>query len=118
MIFDPSIDTVKQGDTARTITGTLTFNSAAINLTGATVYLIFRRVQDYTGRHVSDDAVERTATVVSAAAGTVSYQLVADDTADSGLYHLEWEINFSGGTILRVPDKGYHRLVVQPNLEA
>ena len=101
--------TIKQHDTARALTDTLTIDGAAINLSGAAVVLVF---QDDQG----SAPVRRAASIVSAAAGTVSYQLIAADTAEAVTFTLEWDITFGDGSILTVPDNDYYRLIVKADL--
>lgn len=101
--------TLKKNDTGRLWTDTLKLNGAAIDLAGATVALLIRRAQ-------SPPATRRTAAVVSAAAGTVSYQPVADDVGTPGLFELEWEITFGTGGILTVPSVGYIELTIVDDL--
>jgi hypothetical protein len=111
-----AIATIKQDDTARYVEDTLEFNDAAINLTGATVVFVLRRIKDENGNVVNEDAVRRDAVVVSAVAGTVRYQLVAADTEDAGLYRCEWEVTLADLTILTVPDDGYNFLKILPDV--
>lgn len=99
---------IKRGDRP-TATDTLTRNGSAINLTGSTVSLIIQN-QD-TGK-----TYKRSATIVSAAAGTVSYAFVADDSAISGTYKLEWEITPGSGAIETVPNNGWINLEILADL--
>lgn len=65
--------------------------AAAVDLTGATVKWIIR--------HAST-TVEKTATIVSAAAGTVSYTTVAGDYAGpAGWWQQEWQATWPSGRI-------------------
>lgn len=101
---------IKRNDTARSIEDTLMFGGVVINLTGATVVLVLK----------SDlgTVVRRTAAVVSASAGTVRYTLVAGDwnTLTAGVWKTEWEVTISGGTVLTIPDDGYHTIEIVPDL--
>lgn len=101
--------TIKQHDTGRQWTDTLTINGVPINVTGCTIALLIRR-------KVSPAVVRRSAVVVSGAAGTVSYQPVSDDVANAGVFYLEWEITFPGGAQLSVPSDGYIELTIQSDL--
>lgn len=103
--------TFKQGDTALICLDTLTDSSgAAVNLTGATVKFVMR------ARSSNAATTNNTATIVSAAAGTVSYTLGAQDTALAGLYAQTWVVTFSGGTIETFPTVGYNTVEIQENL--
>lgn len=99
---------LKQHDTSRPITDTLTINGVAINLANATVSLIFR---------AADGTVtKRTATIVSAGFGQVQYTPIPADVATPGIFDLEWEIVFVDSTNLTVPTSGYIRLIIHPDL--
>lgn len=100
---------VKRHDTARALQDQLLLDGAAINLTGATVSICFKHL-------VNGTAWKRTATVTSAVTGQVSYTLIPADTETAGDYKVEWEITFSGGTILTVPDNDYHLLRILEDL--
>ena len=102
------IHTIKKGDTKRKFTDTLTLGGLPVDLTGATVQLLFKSGQ--TGVVVS-----RTATVVSAAAGTVEYQPIDADVAEAGAYLLLWKVTFPGSLYLHWPSDGYIRLNIEPN---
>lgn len=104
-----NIITIKQRDTARKISDTITVSGVPLNLAGATVVLVMKNA-------VGEAVTRRNATVVSAAAGTVEYQLVAGDTENVASFQIEWEVTVSGGGILTVPDSGYHWMDVIPDL--
>lgn len=97
----PTIDFyIKKGDTSPAIEGTLLDgNGDAVNLTGATLAFIYKR---------TDDAlpVERVATIVTAASGTVKYEWVEEDTATATYMTAEWEVTFQGGFIATFPNDG------------
>jgi hypothetical protein len=102
--------TIKRGDTAQTIADTLLLNGAPLNLTGATVEAAWRL---RTGTVVTKQA----ATLVSAVAGTVSYQFVTTDVAAAGEYLFEWQITLPTGR-LTVPSTDYHTLLIVDDLHA
>lgn len=98
---------LKQYDTARAISDALQIDSAAIDLTGATVTALWSR---------PDGVVyERAATIVSAVAGTVTYTPVAADVAIAGSAALEWRINYPG-TRLTVPTVAPIPVTIYPAL--
>jgi hypothetical protein len=75
------------------LTDTITANSAAVNLTGSTV--------TYSMRHATSAALKvngATATIVSAAAGTVSYAWAAVDVDTVGDFLGWWSVSSSGKT--------------------
>lgn len=82
-----------QGDNEPSITATLTRAAAAEDLTGATVKFQMRKADDkyYT--------VNAAATVVDAAAGTVSYSWGASDLNVTGEYLVQWEVTFISGRV-------------------
>jgi hypothetical protein len=100
---------LKQHDTARPLTDTLTLGGTPINLTGAAVSLIFKNRRTL-------KSIKRAAVIVSAPAGTVKYQPVAEDVADQVEFDLEWEIVFADSTQLTVPTSGYTRLRINSDL--
>ena len=104
---------IKQRDTARNITDTLTLGGSAIDLTGATVVMVWRD----TGTPAN---VYRrtTVTITDAAAGAVSYAPATADVASAGRFEFEWEITFGDSTILSVPTQDYHILNIEDDLDA
>jgi hypothetical protein len=87
--------TISQGDTARSLSYTLLVGTTAIDLTSATCSL---NISDRkTGcRNVP-------VTIVSAQSGSVSYDLVAADSAVAGTSYLQFQVDFNDGTIIKVP---------------
>jgi len=98
---------VKQHDTARAFTDTLTVGGVALNLSTATLVNFVLELP--TG------SVDRVATVVSAVAGTVSYTPVAADVATIGTFRQHWKVTFAEGRIV-VPSNGYNYVQVQEAL--
>lgn len=91
----------KRNDTGLTATTTLLGPDGAVDLNGATVKFIMRRV----GNGVAK--VDAAATIVGAAAGEVAYDRQAADTDESGVFHGEYEVTFAGGTTQTFPSDGY-----------
>ena len=79
------------GDTQPSITGTLT-NISAADLSTATVKFQMRLTTEFRYR------VDGTATVVSAAAGTVRYDWAVGDLDEPGDYASRWLITFADNT--------------------
>lgn len=74
------------------ITDTIEVDGVALNLTGATVKFKMREIGSSTLK------VDASATIVSAAAGTVSYAPAAADVDTSSLYMGWWEVTSGGLT--------------------
>src|SRR5437899_676895 len=100
---------IKRGDTSRLLTDTLTINGAPINLTGASVVLVFKDPDAGT-------TVRRNASIVSPSAGTVQYQLVSADVQNALTWLLEWEVTLSGGGVITIPEDGYFTMKVWADL--
>lgn len=104
---------LKRGDVGVLITDTLTSGTGTaavpVNLTGATVLFLMKS-------RTTGTLFSRTATVVSAVAGTVSYTTVIADLATSATYSQEWQATFGSGQVLTFPDKGYNAIVVGDDL--
>ncbi len=103
--------TIKQGNRLPRITSILRDSAeAVIDLTTATgVALRYRR-------EGSSTVITKTATIVSAADGSVAYDWEADDTADAGLLFAEWEITFPGGLTYSVPNNTNFTIEVAPSV--
>lgn len=88
------------------IEGVGTSDEGAANLTGATSVKFQARAR-------SDGAVKINAagTIVSAAAGTVSYPLTALNTDTAGAYDITWEVTFPSGPVT-FPSNGFDLMVV------
>jgi hypothetical protein len=100
--------TVKVGDTSRALTDTLLLNGSAINLTGATVTMLWQP----RGGPITEKSVD----LVVAASGTISYTLVAADVVAPTEVHFAWKITFSDSTVLIVPTINNHILKIAPQL--
>jgi hypothetical protein len=82
-----------KNDTGPRLNFTLTQNSAAINLTGATVRFKFRK------QGAASTLFSRPCTIVSAVAGTCYYDWQSGDLASTGVHLGEVEITFPGGSV-------------------
>lgn len=82
----------------------------AVDLTGATVDFVYRKVGETTG-------VVRTATVVDAQTGKVKYDFVAADTTAAGLLDAEWQVTFTGGKKSTFPNHKHLRLQIISSLD-
>jgi len=105
-----SLVEVKEGDTARILYDTLTLAGQAVPLTNATVSLWWYNPADNT-------RTEKSATIVSAVSGSVSYQLTTDDVSEPGVRFLEWSVEFQNGKVLRLPTNSYIKLNIIGDIE-
>lgn len=100
--------TVKRSDVGVVFTDTLTANDVAVNLTTATVLFVLR--------HSSGTVISKTAVIVSAAAGTVSYTTVTSDLSTAGKYRQEWQATFGDGRVYTFPSDGWNTVNVIDDL--
>ena len=87
-------DVLVAGDTGPAITGTIHKRGDTTDvedLSGASVKFQMRRARD---RKLMVDA---DADIVTAASGTVSYTLEANDTAIAGDYQYQWQVTYPDG---------------------
>lgn len=61
-------------------------------------------MSDSSGRLIVSSA---SATILVASAGTIQYTWTTDDTDTSGKFNGEFELLFSGGNIMSIPNLGY-----------
>ena len=80
------------GDRDNDLADTIERDGTAVNLTGGTVKFQMRAVGSSTLK------VDAAATIVSAAAGTVSYPWAAADVDTEGMFLGAWEVSLSGQT--------------------
>lgn len=100
---------LKRGDTARKITDTLSLSGLPIDLTGATVVLVWALAGSVAQR--------KTASIVGdPTTGNVSYAPTTEDVATAGVVRIEWEITFADTTVLTVPTVDETILRILPDL--
>lgn len=91
--------TIKQGDTLPPIGATLKDAAgAALDLTGASVRFHMRPGGE------SAASVDQVCEIVDAAAGKVRYAWQVGDTDAPGSYVAEFEVTFSDGRVLTIPN--------------
>ncbi len=84
---------MKKGDTLPALTDTLLVGGLPVDLTGATVSLVMTHMQGL-------ETVEAEAlTPAPTTSGVVLYDWEDGDTATSGMYRVEWRVEFPGGAI-------------------
>lgn len=102
---------IKQNDTSPYMSATLKDgNDVVIDLTSANVFLHMRPIGS------SEVTVNAEAVVTSATEGKVRYDWQDGDTAKSGSYQAEFQINFNNGTIETVPNSGYFIVQILPEI--
>lgn len=68
--------------------------------------------------HLAAPTVSAAATIVSAAAGTVSFTFTAAQTATPGLFYSEWVVTFSAGVVTTSDNDGHDTVEIVENLAA
>ena len=103
---------IKRHDTAPVIQCVLEDSTgAAVDLTGASVKFIMASSPGTT------PVVNASATIVSATAGTVSYQWISADTAAAGQYSAEWEVTYPSTHKETFPDPSYLTVIITADLD-
>lgn len=91
--------TIRKNDTARTLNYALTMAGAALDLSTATAVTLVI--------NTGDNIFNRAATIVSAESGSVSYDLVAEDSAKAGCMFCNFVVDYNDGTKILVPTTGH-----------
>lgn len=103
--------TIKENDTSPALRAILLDNEEnPVNLSGASVDF---HMTNYVGNEV---VVNSTATVEEPAEGIVRYEWGAGDTADSGRYKAEFEVEFLDGKVETFPNDDYITVIVKDEL--
>jgi len=98
---------IKQNDTVPSIRATLqNGNGDPVDLINATVRFHMRAIG------ANNTTVDAAAVVVSAAAGIVQYNWIADDTDTIGSYQAEFEVTYPDSTVETFPNDGYVRIEI------
>lgn len=98
---------IKQNDTVPSIRATLqNGNGDPVDLINATVRFHMRLIG------ANNTTVDAAAVVVSAAAGIVQYNWIADDTDTIGSYQAEFEVTYPDSTVETFPNDGYVRIEI------
>jgi hypothetical protein len=98
---------IKQNDTVPSIRATLqNGNGDPVDLINATVRFHMRAIG------ANNTTVDAAAVVVSAEAGIVQYNWIADDTDTIGSYQAEFEVTYPDSTVETFPNDGYVRIEI------
>lgn len=98
---------IKQNDTVPSIRATLqNGNGDPVDLINATVRFHMRAIG------ANNTTVDAAAVVVSAEAGIVQYNWIADDTDRIGSYQAEFEVTYPDSTVETFPNDGYVRIEI------
>ncbi len=102
---------IKQGDTSKVLERTLkNADGSVINLSGADVVFTMRK-----GSRTATIS-EVACTIADAPNGVVEYDWQTGDTDEAGVYDAEFEVTFSGGEIITVPNDGHMKVTITPEL--
>lgn len=102
---------IKAGDTATPMEAYLRHaDNSALDLTGAAVRFIMRAEGQLLPK------VNAAAVIVDLPTAKVRYTFLPTDTDAPGVYFVNWQVTFAGGTIATVPNTGYLFLQVLPDL--
>jgi hypothetical protein len=101
-----TLDPLSVADIGAVITATILDDVGAVDLTGATVTLLLKSGSTY---------IARTASIVSAVAGTVTYTTVAGDLPFPATWSLQWRAVWPSGADLFFPPVP-HKLPVYSSL--
>lgn len=103
---------IVQGDTAPSLTDTLTYsNGDDVDLTGATVELIMRSMTSVAPLTLTGEI-----TIPEPIAGAVQYDPSAADTATSGQFMASWAVTFPDERRMTFPTVGYITVSIEPSL--
>lgn len=86
-------------------------SEVAINLTGATIKFLARKVDDPLTTITGNCTIVGTATL-----GQVKYQWAVGDTAVAGDYQFEFQITFGDGRKGTAPTQGYYTLTITDDI--
>jgi hypothetical protein len=98
---------IKQNDTVPSIRATLqNGNGDPVDLINATVRFHMRAIGS------NSTTVDAAAVIVTAEAGIVQYNWIADDTDTIGSYQAEFEVTYPDSTVETFPNDGYVRIEI------
>lgn len=104
---------IKEGDTAPVIRRTLLDgNGDAVDINGATVRFLCRRLHDDSGALIAEEAENEQ--VDEETTGLVSF--TAEEGFDRGGYQAEWEVTFADQSIETFPNDGFMTIAVVADL--
>lgn len=109
---------VRQGDTAQTLTSTLTdADDNPVDIAGATVTFTMGPIAGGDAKvNAAAASNDQNGDGSDGSTGNVSYTWAAADTNTAGLYLGAWEVTFAGGAKLSFPNGGYLLIRVTPDL--
>lgn len=103
---------IKQNDTAPSIEAILTDSDGrARSMVNAASVRFNMSKED--GTNVIAGGV---GSIVNAARGIVSYEWVAGDTADAGIYNAEFQITYVNNQVETFPNNGYIKVIIKEEL--
>lgn len=102
--------TIKQNDTMPALQAQL------IDVDGSPVNLDLCGVQFHMTNYIGVEKINRPATITNIANGEVKVEWLAGDTAETGTFKCEFEVNMPDGKILTVPNDRYFLISIVKEL--
>ncbi len=102
--------TIKQNDTMPALQAQL------IDAVGNPINLDLCGVQFHMTNYKGIEKINRPATITDEATGEVKVEWLAGDTAETGTFKCEFEVNMPDGKILTVPNDGYFLIYIVKEL--
>ena len=103
--------TIKRNDTLPALEAVLADAGGPVDLTGCSVFFTMRPTRASAG----STKFKRVASVVAPLIGKVRYEWTAANTAESGSYIGEFEVQYPGGGVITFPTSGYLPISVSPD---
>jgi len=105
---------IKRNDTLPALEAVLSDAEGPVNLTGCSVFFTMRPTRCASGAS-GGTKFKRAAIIVTPLLGKVRYEWIAINTAESGNYIGEFEVQYPGGGVWTFPTSGYVPISVSPD---
>jgi hypothetical protein len=107
---------IKENDLLPTLDATLSDEAGPIDLQGSTILFIMSTGTGATPKVSATASSMQVGDGSDGSKGKVRYSWVEGDTDETGSYIAEFEVTVSGGKKLTVPNRGYIRVRIIPDL--